>query len=203
MTRKYNQGVADSNRRRTKHGGAVGAREGNSDKLYGLWTGIKQRCTNPNALHYARYGGRGITMHPTWVDDFAQFRADVGDPSEPGLTLDRVDNAGNYEPSNVRWATRKEQANNRVTNVVLTHAGETMTLKQWSEKLGQKYGLMASRWKAGLRGEELFAPPKNKRDTEVTFGDKTQTLRAWANETGVPYWTLYWRVKNGKPLLKG
>ena len=101
-------------------------------------------------------------MCADWVDDFGAFYACVGDPPEKHMTLDRIDNDKGYEPNNVRWATRKEQANNRTTNVVLTHDGLTMTLKQWATHLGWKYGLIASRWKKGLRGEELFAPRKTK-----------------------------------------
>jgi hypothetical protein len=158
MTKKYNQGVADANRERTKHGGTVNARLGKGDKRYKLWTGIKQRCTNPNNAAYHRYGGRGITMCQRWVNSYTNFIMDIGEQPE-GMTLDRIDNNGNYEPSNIKWVTRKQQANNRSTNVVLTRDGLTMTLKQWAEHLGWKYGLIASRWKKGKRDDELFAPP--------------------------------------------
>jgi hypothetical protein len=158
MTKKYNEGVAESNRKRTQHGGTTNARQGKGDKRYKLWTAIKQRCANPKNAAYHRYGGRGITMCQRWIDSYTDFIADIGEQPE-GMTLDRIDNDGHYEPHNVRWVTRKEQANNRATNVVLTHNGLTMTLKQWAERLGWKYGLIASRWKKGKRGDELFAPP--------------------------------------------
>lgn len=161
MTRKYNQGVADANRKRTKHGFTVDARLGKRDPVYSLWLGIRQRCFNKDHEAYHRYGGRGITMCEEWAD-YSAFRASIGNPPAPGMTLERIDNDKGYEPNNVRWATRKEQANNRSTNVVLTWEGKTMTLKQWAEHLGWKYGLIASRWKRGLRGEELFAPRKTK-----------------------------------------
>ena len=157
MSTKY-QGVSESNRRRVQHGGTVNARQGKGDRRYKLWVAIKQRCYNPNCVAYHRYGGRGITMCDRWCNSYADFAADVGEQPK-GMTLDRIDNDGHYEPNNVRWVTRKEQANNRDTNVVLTHNGLTMTLKQWAEHLGWKYGLIASRWKKGKRGDELFAPP--------------------------------------------
>lgn len=202
MTRKYNEGVAASNRRRAKHG-ATARTKGDpvTNRAYRTWAQIKQRCNNPKAQHYHRYGGRGITMHPAWAADFALFLKDVGDPPEPGVTLDRIDNNRGYEPGNVRWATRKEQANNRNTNVVLTHDGKTMTLKQWAEHLGWKYGLIASRWKQGLRGDELFAAPKLERNKGVTHNGVTRTLREWSDLSGVPYVTLHWRYKNGKDIL--
>lgn len=159
MVRKYNEGVAESNRKRTKHGGAVNARQGGASKTYAIWRSIKQRCFNPNTEHYARYGGRGITMCDAWANSYAAFLADVGEKPK-GMTLERINNDGNYELTNVRWSSRKEQANNRTTNVFVTHEGKTMTLAQWAEHLGYKYGLIGSRWKKGVRGDALFAPPR-------------------------------------------
>lgn len=196
--KQYNQGVADSNRRRTRHGDAV---RGKTSKLYYTWRSIKNRCLNPNAQHYHRYGGRGITMHPAWADNFDVFKADVGEAPEPYMTLDRIDNAKGYEPGNVRWATRKQQANNRDTNVYVTHEGQTKTLMEWADCYGWKYGLLRGRWNAGKRDAELFADPKWERNKTVTFNGETRTLREWADLSGVPYMTLYWRHRHGKALL--
>ena len=201
MDRKYNQGVADANRRRTRHGATVDARIGKKDRLYQVWCSLKDRCLNPNAKHYHRYGGRGVTVADEWVNDFGCFRDAVGEPPEKGMTLDRVDNNRGYEPGNVRWATRKEQANNRATNVVITWGGQTMTLKQWADHLGWKYGLLSSRWKAGKRGADLFAEPAWERNKVVEYNGEHKTLRKWAQDTGVPYETLYWRHKHKKPIL--
>ena len=202
MERKYNEGVAESNRRRAKHG-ATSRRKGTpvTNRTYQRWVGIKQRCTNPNGAAYHRYGGRGITMHPEWVEDFSAFLRDVGEPNEPGMTLERIDNNRGYEPGNVRWATRKEQANNRSTNVLISWEGKTMSLSQWAEHLGCKRGLLSSRWKAGLRGADLFAPAKWVRGTRVTHNGEEITLHELAARSGVPYNTLWWRYKNGKDIL--
>ena len=191
----YNQGVANSNRRRAKHGEAA-----KLTPLYNTWRGIRQRCFNAQHKHYPRYGGRGITMCEAWVDSYETFKTDVGEPAS-GMTLERIDNNGDYEPNNVRWATRKKQANNRTTNVVVEHEGKSMTLKQWAEHLGWKYGLLGSRWKKGVRGAELFAPPEYTRGALIEFNGEAHTLPEWAAKTGVPYATLVWRTKHGKPLL--
>ena len=75
---------------------------------YSSWASMIQRCTNPNAGGYHRYGGRGIRVCERWRDSYAAFLADVG-PRPPGRTLDRINNDGNYEPGNCRWATKSEQ----------------------------------------------------------------------------------------------
>ena len=74
---------------------------------------MKQRCRYSKGRDYHRYGGRGITIYPAWFESFKTFLADVGPKPTPEHSLDRIDNDGNYEPGNVRWATSKEQAANR------------------------------------------------------------------------------------------
>ena len=80
---------------------------------YMAWHAMKQRCLNPKHAAYSRYGGRGIRVCDEWRDNFQQFLVDVGPRPDPSLSLDRIDNDGDYRPGNVRWATRSQQARNR------------------------------------------------------------------------------------------
>lgn len=81
--------------------------------IWKAWWNAKQRCTNPNSPDWDNYGGRGITMAPEWVESFAAFMEHIGPKPDGALTLDRIDNDRGYEPGNVRWATRKDQAHNQ------------------------------------------------------------------------------------------
>ncbi len=91
---------------KTKHGGST-------EKLYNVWRSMKSRCHREADADYCYYGERGIQVCERWRESYANFKEDVGQGWAPGLTLDRIDNDGDYEPGNVRWATMSEQAKNR------------------------------------------------------------------------------------------
>lgn len=95
---------------RFKHGHTVGGRK---PPEYHIWRAMIQRCENVNCADYPDYGGRGIEVCSRWRTSFADFLADIGLRPGKGLTLDRRNNDGDYEPNNCRWATQKQQANNR------------------------------------------------------------------------------------------
>lgn len=83
------------------------------DKIYKVWTSLKQRCNNPNCTGYYRYGGRGISYCEEWEQFKPFYDWSISHGYEEGLTIDRIDNDGNYEPNNCRWVTHKENCNNR------------------------------------------------------------------------------------------
>lgn len=105
--------------------------DGRSDTSeYSIWLTMRARCTNPKNHKFADYGGRGIRVCDRWLS-FDNFLADMGPRPSPQHSLERKENSGNYEPSNVRWATAKEQANNTRGNRLITINGETRPMTAW------------------------------------------------------------------------
>ncbi|QFP93154.1 hypothetical protein [Serratia phage PCH45] len=108
--------------------------------LYHVWYNMKNRCNNPNHEHYHRYGGRGITYDPSF-ETIEGFLAGIPEGYRKGLELDRIDNDGNYEPGNLRWATRREQVLNSsaTTKVTDPYTNETMSITSMAKKYGIPY----------------------------------------------------------------
>ena len=113
---------------------------------YQAWSDIKRRCHNPNEKRYAKYGGRGIKVCKRWRESFLNFFEDMGIRPQ-GKSIDRINNDGDYEPSNCRWATRIEQSNNRTNTRKLEYNGETKTAAQWDRTMGLGAGTIFKRIK--------------------------------------------------------
>jgi hypothetical protein len=114
------------------------------DPVYKIWTAMKQRCLNENCQSWRRYGARGITVCPRWVESFDAFAKDMG-PRPAGGTIERVNNNKGYEPGNCVWAPMSVQANNRDCNRVITVDGVSKTVRQWEQHQGFAKGVIASR----------------------------------------------------------
>lgn len=127
-------------------------------RLYPVWQGMMARCTRPHNPAYPDYGGRGIRVCARWGDVRA-FIADNEAAATPGTTMDRIDNDGDYDPGNVRWATRQEQSRNRRSNVLLTHDGRTMTLTEWALEIGVKPRTLWKRINDGWGVERALSTP--------------------------------------------
>lgn len=126
-----------------------------SSGAYKVWLKMRKRCQNPTAPHYDRYGGRGITVCERW-QTFENFFADMGERPE-GLTIERIDNNGNYELGNCKWATHQEQCNNRESNVLITAHGKTLNVAQWAVIIGKHVSTVHRRLRQGLTGEQAVA----------------------------------------------
>lgn len=154
-------------------------------RLYRIWQMMRQRCNNENAENYKYYGGRGICVCDEWGNDFSLFALwSFANGYNDNLTIDRIESDGNYEPSNCRWISKKEQMNNRSSNTKYTYDGETHTLSEWADIYKINKGTFYTRWSNGKRGTELFAPAKIKKENRkpVEYNGKTQTIRQWAEE---------------------
>lgn len=125
------------------------------DRLYKIYSGMKDRCYNKNSDKYKNYGERGVIICEEWLKDYKLFKewAEINGYSDE-LTIDRINVNGNYEPSNCRWATIKEQQNNRRNNHYIEYKGEIKTLKEWSEITGINYDTLRLRLKRGLSFEK-------------------------------------------------
>lgn len=102
---------------------------------YRVWTGMIQRCTNPRRKAFPSYGGRGILVCQRWLNSFESFLADMG-PRPSKTSLDRINNDGNYEPGNCRWATNAEQSRNKRSNKLESHEPDQI---RWLSSLGFSY----------------------------------------------------------------
>jgi len=120
------------------------------------------RCTRPSQINWPDYGGRGISVCERWrgPGGFENFLADMGEPGE-GLTLDRIDNDGNYEPENCRWASWETQHRHSRRTRNLTFQGETRCLLDWSRKLGINQNTLTKRLNSGWSIERAFTTPIN------------------------------------------
>ncbi len=154
---------------------------------------MKTRCYNKRSKNWNHYGGRGIKVCKRWrqYSSFITFLEDMG-PRPTKHSLDRFpDMNGNYEPSNCRWASVKEQTRNRRTRKLLTHQGETLCVVEWAEKTGIPKGIIRNRIRAKWSVEKILTTPVDPRTGRrpnaelLTRNGKTQTIRAWLKELGM------------------
>ena len=124
-------------------------------RLYNVWSAMQNRCNDASHDHYDRYGGRGITICTEWSDylSFKEWALSTGYADD--LSIDRIDPNGNYEPSNCKWSTQKEQCNNRNNNHIIEYNGEKYTISQFADFLGYKYYTVMNRVKLGWTPEEI------------------------------------------------
>ncbi len=126
-------------------------------RIYGIWAAIKQRCRNKNCSIYYKYGGKGIDVCDLWFDDFISFyNWAMANGYKENLTIDRIDNNKGYFKENCRWATYKEQILNRRNAIMIFHNGFNRSLKEWSEILNVRYGLLYDRYRYGWSANRIL-----------------------------------------------
>lgn len=165
------------------------------NRLYRIWHGMNNRCNCATSRDYANYGARGIKVEFTSFEEFVTWSLENGYADD--LTIDRINNNGNYAPENCRWVNTKVQANNRRTNDRITFNGETHTLSEWAEIYGLKPDSLYKRLCLyGYSFSEAISMPCEKRERQITYKGKTQNLSKWAEELHIPYNTLRSRLNN-------
>jgi hypothetical protein len=133
--------------------------------VYSCWSNMMKRCRGVSDPYY---GGRGIKVCDRW-HSFENFLADMGE-RPVGQTIERIDNDGDYEPSNCRWATRKEQSRNQRKNILVTLNGETLCLSEWAERLNINVGTVRSRIKRyGWSSAKALTVPLISRSARTHF----------------------------------
>ena len=130
-----------------------------SSLTYKAWLNMKQRCLCKTHNTYRFYGSRGVTICDRWMT-FDSFLEDMGE-RQPGESLDRINNTGNYEPSNCRWGTSKQQARNRRSNRFLTYDGKTLTIQEWTEVMGLGNGNIYYRLRLGWSLKDTLTLPRS------------------------------------------
>lgn len=145
--------------------------------LYYVWKSMKARCSNKNLPSYKNYGGRGITVCEEWADDFELFKEwAFSSGYKEGLSIDRIDNNGNYEPKNCKWSDAVEQQNNRRSVVNVTYNGVTQSIAKWAREIGVSEATIRNRLKRGLSIEVAMSSKDWRFRNASNVGQQTKTL---------------------------
>ena len=172
------------------------ARNGKIAPEYSTWQHMRSRCFVPGDPAYKYYGGRGITVCDAWRHDYLAFLSCVGRKPSPCHTLDRIDNNGNYEPGNVRWATPTMQSRNSRGNRIVEINGESMCITEWSERSGTPRDSIQRRLEAGWSPEKaVFTAGDGRfRNHEITINGESCSAMEWGRRTGQNGRTIMSRI---------
>lgn len=167
-------------------------------RLYNIWTQMTQRCKNQNLDCYERYGGRGIKVCDEWSNFEAFAEWAMENDYKDGLSIDRINVNGNYEPVNCKWSTNIEQARNKRNSRIITINGDSKTVAEFAEISGLPYKTLQRRIYTGCKEENLLAPIGYQyQDNLIEINGERKTMNAWANESDLPFSTIKRRYKRG------
>lgn len=131
-------------------------------KVHRCWQSIQQRCHNTSNSNYSKYGGRGIQVCERWRESFEAFLEDMGYPPSPRHSIGRIDNNGDYEPSNCQWETPAQQSQNTRATRLLTHNGKTMCAADWARETGINVITLHKRLHIGWSVSDALTKPVRK-----------------------------------------
>lgn len=166
-----------------------------NSRLESIFFGMKNRCYNKNSPRYKDYGMKGIRICNRWLsnrEEFFLWALDNG--YNDTLSIDRVDNDGDYCPENCRWVTSKTQANNTSRNRYVTYNGKTMTISQWSDEVNIPYRVLLYRITAGWDMEDAFRLKENRKLHFIEYRGERKTMAEWSRAFGIPYSRLKQRI---------
>lgn len=167
-------------------------------RLHHIWVNMRYRCNNPNCSHYNRYGGRGIKVCDEWNEYLPFKKWAMANGYDDSKSIDRIDNNGNYDPNNCRWATMKTQSNNRSSNNNITYNCETHTVTEWASIVGINENTLRSRlfvnkWDI----ETALTTPVNIKGKRYLFHNgEEHTVTEWSNILNIPREILFARLSN-------
>ena len=162
---------------------------------------MKNRCYNTHSSSYPDYGGRGIVICDGWLNDFKLFYDwSISNGYCEGLSIDRIDNNGNYCPENCRWVDQKIQANNTRRNVVIEYGGVSHTAAEWEDIFEFNRGYISSALGRGWDFEDIIQgkiPEQMNRGKLIEFNGEAHTMAEWIRITGISENAMYSRLRNG------
>ncbi len=166
---------------------------------FNAYRSMVDRCANRKHKHYGRYGGRGISVCQEWLDDPRKFVEHIGPKPSKRHTVDRINNEGDYEPGNVRWASEHEQKRNTSRNRWIEAFGRRMVITDWSNETGLDPHLIRYRIETlGWPAEKALNPKRHRAGRPkkmLTFQGKTMCLADWAKQIGVTPAAITLRMK--------
>jgi len=168
---------------------------------YRIWKAMKSRCNAPCLAHLS-YQNKGIKVCDKWAGDFDAFIQDMGVSPSDEHSIERIDNNGDYCPSNCKWATKSEQSKNRGSfNKVFTYEGESLVLKDWARKFGIKYTTLYQRiYRGGMSFEDAINQDPFSR--MFTINGESRTSTEWCKIIGVKPQIVVDRVRRGSNQLE-
>ncbi len=167
---------------------------------YRIWLNMKYRCNNPNASNYFGYGGRGIKVCPRWMESFENFWEDMGERPTKKHSIHRINNDGNYEPSNCKWATKKEQARDKRDSRMIPYKGQIKCLAQWADEFNLPYSVVITRIDhMGWDIHRALTEPVNIAKVFI-LGDNSYTVEELAQKYKISDSLIYTRLKNGENI---